>query len=154
LEISSLFFPQRIDIGETTSTTVSEMQETSFQNAVQNPLHVLTYGCETWSLSLRDEPTSRAFERWVLMRIFGPKRDEVDLTGGFRKMHNEDIYTNLYYSPNILMKIKTKRLGLSGPVRCMGEMRDAYKMVVGKPEGKRPLGRPWLRLNDNFEIYP
>jgi hypothetical protein len=69
----------------------------------QNNLPVVLYGCETWSLTLREERGLRVFENRVLRRIFGPKRDEV--TGGWRKLHNEEFH-NLYTSPSIIRMIK------------------------------------------------
>jgi hypothetical protein len=74
----------------------------------------------------------------VLRKIFVPKRYE--MTGGWRKLQNEKLH-NLYYSPNIIRMIKSRRMVWEGYVECMGEMRNAYKILVGKPEGKRPLGR-------------
>jgi hypothetical protein len=81
----------------------------------------------------------RVFENRVLRRIFGPKRDEV--TGGFRKLHNEELH-NLYSSPSIIRMIKSMRMRWAGHVAWMGEERNAYRILVGKPEGKRPLERP------------
>jgi hypothetical protein len=99
-------------------------------------LPVVLYGCETWSLTLRKEHRLRVFES---RRIFGPRRDEV--TGYWRKPHNEELH-NLYSSPNIIRMIKSRRMRLAGHVGRMGETRNAYRILVGKPEGKRPLGRP------------
>jgi hypothetical protein len=76
----------------------------------------------------------RVFENRVLRRIFGPKRDEV--TGDRRKLHNEELH-NLYSSPNIIDMIKPRRMRWSGHVARMGEKRNAYMILVGKPEGKR-----------------
>jgi hypothetical protein len=81
------------------------------------------------------------FENRVQRRIFGPKRDEV--TGNWRKLHNEEFH-NLYSSPNIIRMIKSRRMRWAGHVARMGETRKAYWTLVGKPEGKRPLGRPDL----------
>jgi hypothetical protein len=78
------------------------------------------------------------FENRVLRRIFGPRRDEV--TGDWRKLHNEELH-NLYSSPNILRMIKSRRMRWAWNVARMGETRNAYRISVGKPEGKRPLGR-------------
>jgi hypothetical protein len=75
----------------------------------------------------------------VLRRIFGPKRDEV--TGDWRKLHNEELH-NLYSSPNILRMIKSRRMRWAGHVARMGETRNAYGRLVGKPEGNRSPGRP------------
>jgi hypothetical protein len=85
----------------------------------------------------------------VLRRIFGPKRDEV--TGEWRKLHNEALH-NLYSSPNIIRMIKSRRMRWVGHVVRMGEKRNAYTILVGKPEGRRPLGRPRRRWVDNIKI--
>jgi hypothetical protein len=82
----------------------------------------------------------------VLRRIFGPKRDEV--TGGWRKLHNEELH-NSYSSSNIISIIKSRCMRWSGYVARIGENRNAYRFLVGKPEGKRPLGRPRRRWEDN-----
>jgi hypothetical protein len=79
------------------------------------------------------------FENRVLRRIFGPKRDEV--TGEWRKLHSEELH-NLYSSPDIIRQIKSRQMRWAGHVARMGEERKLYKVLVGKPEGKRPLGRP------------
>ena len=96
--------------------------------------------CETWSLTLKEERKLRVSENRVLMRIFGPKRNEV--IGERRKLHNEELY-DLYSSPNIVRVIfvKWRRMTCAGHV-CMGEWRGVYRVSVGKPEGKRPLRRP------------
>jgi hypothetical protein len=96
-------------------------------------LPVVLYGCESWLLTLR----LRVFENKVL-RIFGPKGDEV--TGEWRRLHKKELYA-LYSSPNIHV-IKATRLRWAGHVAHMGESRGAYRALVGKPEGRRPLGRP------------
>jgi hypothetical protein len=101
--------------------------------------HLVLYGCETWSLTLREEHRLRVFENRVLRRIFGPKRDEV--TGGWGKLHNEELH-NLYSSPSIIRMIKSRRMRWAGQVTRMGETRNAYSILVRKPKGKRPLGRP------------
>jgi len=105
-------------------------------------LPVVLYGCETWSLTLREERRLRVFESRVLKRIFGPKRDEV--TGDWRKLHNEEL-NDLYSSPNIVRVIKSRRMRFAGHVARMEEGRAVYRVLVGKPEGKRPLGRPRRR---------
>jgi hypothetical protein len=79
------------------------------------------------------------FENRVLRRIFGPKRDEV--TGEWRKLRNEELH-DLYSSPSIIRIIKARRMRWAGHVARMGEKRNAYRLLVGKPEGKRPLRRP------------
>ena len=103
---------------------------------------VVWYGCETWSLTLRDKHRLKVFENRVLRRIFGPKRYEV--TGEWRKLHNEEL-NDLYSSPNIVRVIKSGRMGWAGHVARMGKGRGAYRLLVGKPGGKRPLGRPRRR---------
>jgi hypothetical protein len=85
----------------------------------------------------------------VLRRIFGPKRDEV--TGEWRKLHNEEL-RDLYSSPSIIRIIKWRRIGWAGHVAQMGEKRHAYRLLVGKPEGKRPLGRPNRMWVDNIRM--
>jgi hypothetical protein len=91
----------------------------------------------------------RVFENMVLRRIFGPRRDEV--TGEWRKLHNEELIV-LYSSPNIVRVIKSRRMRWAGHVARMGEERGAYRLLVGKPEGKRPLGRPRRRWVDNIRM--
>jgi hypothetical protein len=89
------------------------------------------------------------FENRVLGRIFGPKRDEV--MGGWRKLHNEELH-NLYSSPSIIRIIKSGRMRWAGNVARMGQKRNVYRLSVGKPEGKRPLGRPRRRWTDNIKM--
>jgi hypothetical protein len=105
-------------------------------------LPVVLYGCETWSLTLREEHRLGVFENRVLRRIFGPKRDEV--TGEWRKMHNEEL-RDLYSSQSIVRMIKSRRMRWAGHEARMGEKRNAYRLLAEKPEGKRPLGRPRRR---------
>jgi hypothetical protein len=112
-------------------------------------LPVVLCGCETWSLTLREEHRLRVFENRVLKIIFGPKRDEV--TGEWRKLHNEELHI-LYSSPNIIRQIKSRRMKWVGHVARMGEERNVYKVLVGKPEGKRPLGRLSRRWEDGMRI--
>jgi hypothetical protein len=88
---------------------------------------------------LREEHRLRVFENRVLRRIFGLKRDEV--TGGWRKLHNEELHS-LYSSPSIIRMIESRRMRWAGHVARMGRRWNAYSILVGKPEGKRPLGRP------------
>jgi hypothetical protein len=85
----------------------------------------------------------------VLRRIFGPKRDRV--TGGWRKLHNEELH-NLYSSPSIIRIIKLKRMRWAGHVTRMREKRNVYRLFVGKPEGKKPLGTPRRRWKDNIKM--
>jgi hypothetical protein len=105
-------------------------------------LPVVLYGCETWFLTLREEHRLRVFENRVLRRIFGPKRGEVP--GEWRKLRNENL-RDLYSSPSIIRIIKSRRMGWAGHVTRMGKKRDACRLLEGKPEGKRPLGRPRRR---------
>ena len=112
-------------------------------------LPVVFYGCETWSLTLREERKLRVFENMVLRRIFGPRRDEV--TGEWRRLHNEKL-NDLYSSPNIVRVIKSRRMRWAGHVARMGEEKGVYRILVGKPEGKRPLGRPRRRWVDNIRM--
>jgi len=112
-------------------------------------LPVVLYGCETWSLTLREERKLRVFENVVSRRIFGPRRDEV--TGEWRRLHNEEL-NDLYSSPNIVRVIKSRRMRWAGHVARMGEGRGVYRVLVGKPEGKRPLGRPRWRWVDNIRM--
>jgi hypothetical protein len=113
-------------------------------------LPFVLYRCESWSLRLREEHRLRVFENRVLRRIFGPKRDEV--TREWRKLHNEELY-NLYPSPDIIRQVKSRRMRCAGHVARMGEERKVYKILVGKPEGKRPLGRPRRRWEDGIRMY-
>ena len=85
----------------------------------------------------------------VLRRIFGPRRDEV--TGEWRRLHNVQL-NDLYCSPNILRVIKSRRMRWAVHVVSMGEERGAYRVLVGKPEGKRPLGRPRRRWLGNIRM--
>ena len=112
-------------------------------------LPVVLYGCETWSLTLREERKLRVFENMVLRRIFGPSRDEVN--GEWRRLHNEKL-NDLYSSPNIVRVIKSRRIRWAGHVAHMGEERGAYRVFVGKPEGRRSMGRPRLRWVDNLRM--
>jgi hypothetical protein len=105
-------------------------------------------GCETWSLTLREEHRLRVFENRVLTRIFGPRRDEV--TGDWRKLHNEELH-NLYSSPHIIRMIKSRRMRWAGYVARMVAGRNAYRILVGKSEGKRPQGRLRRRWVDSIK---
>jgi hypothetical protein len=112
-------------------------------------LPIVLYGCETWSLTLREEHRLRVIENRVLRRIFGPKREEV--TGEWRKLHSEELH-NLYSSPDIIRQVKSRRMRWTGYIVRMGEDRKVYKVLVGKPEGKRPLVRPRPRWEDGIRI--
>jgi hypothetical protein len=96
---------------------------------------------------LREERRLRVFENRVLRRVFWPKRDEV--TGEWRKLHNEEL-NDLYSLPNIVRVVKSRRW--AGHVARMGEERGVHRVLVGKPEGKRPLGRPRRRWEDNIKM--
>jgi hypothetical protein len=111
-------------------------------------LPVVLYGCEIWSLTLREKHRFKVFENRVLRKISGSKKDEV--TGEWRKLHNAEL-KNLYCSPNIARVTKSCRLRWVGHVARVGEWRSVYRILVGKPEGKRPLGRPRLRWKDNIK---
>jgi hypothetical protein len=119
-----------------------------FQVATQNTkirvcrtiiLPVVLYGCETWSLTLREEQRLRVFENRMLRRTFGPKRDEA--TGEWRKLHNEKL-NDLYSSPSIIWVINARRLRWAGYVARMGEKRGAYRILMGRPEEGGHLGDP------------
>jgi hypothetical protein len=112
-------------------------------------LPVVLYGCETWSLTLRGEHRLRVFENRALKIIFVPKRDEV--MGERRKLHSEELH-NLYSSPDIIRQIKSRRMRWAEHVARMGEERKVYKVLVGKPEGKRPLRRPRRRWEDMIRM--
>ena len=100
------------------------------------------FWCETSSLTLREKRKLRVSENRVLRRIFGPKRDEV--TGEWRKLHNGEL-RDLYSSPLIIRVIKSRIMRWTWHVARMGERRGAYRVLVGKYERKRPLGRPSRR---------
>jgi hypothetical protein len=102
-------------------------------------------------LTLREERRLRVFGNRVLRRVFGPKRDKV--TGGWRKLHNDGL-NDLYSLPKIMQVVKSRRMIWAGHVARMGEERGVHRVLVGKPEGKRPLGRPRYRWEDNIKIDP
>ena len=110
---------------------------------------VVLYGCETWSLTLREEHRLRLFENKVLRKIFGGKRDEI--TGEWRKLHNSELHA-LYSSPNIIRSLKSRRLRWAGHVARMELSRNAYRVLLKKPERKRTLGRPRRRWEDNIKM--
>jgi hypothetical protein len=112
-------------------------------------LPVVLYGCETLSLTVREEHELRVFENMILRIIFGPKRDGV--TRGWIKLHNEELH-NLYFSPSIIRIIKWRRIRWAGHLARMGEKRNLHRLLVRKPEGKRPLGRPRRRWTDNIKM--
>jgi hypothetical protein len=91
------------------------------------------------------------FKNRVIRRIFGPKRNEV--TGEWRKLHNEELHI-LYSSPNIISQIKSRGMRWVGHVARMGEEREMCKVLVGKPKGRKPLGRPRRRWEDGIRMDP
>jgi hypothetical protein len=111
-------------------------------------LPVVLYGCETWSLTLREEHGLGIFENRVLRRMFGPKREE---DGSWRKLHNDELHS-LYSSPNIVRVTKSRRMMGAGHVTRMEEGRGVVRFFVGRPEGKRLLGRPRRRWEDNIKV--
>jgi len=98
---------------------------------------------------LQEERKLMVFEHMVLRRIFGPRRDEV--TGEWRRLHNEEL-NDLYSSPNNVQVIKSRRMRWAGHMAHMGEERGVYRVLVGKPEGRRPLGRPRHGWADNIRM--
>jgi hypothetical protein len=107
------------------------------------------YACETSSLTLREECRLRVFENRVLRRVFRPKRDEV--TGEWRKLHNKEL-NDLYSLPNIVWVVKSGQMRWARHVARMGEDIGVHRVLVGKPEGKRPLGRPRRRWEDKSKM--
>jgi hypothetical protein len=98
---------------------------------------------------VREVHRLRVFENRVLRRIFGPKRDKV--TGEWRKLRNEEL-NDLYSLPTIIRVIESRRMRWAGHVARMGEGRGAYRILVGRPEGRKPLGRPRSRWGDNIKM--
>jgi hypothetical protein len=127
------------------SRLISKNLKIKIHNTVILP--VVLYGCETWSFTLGEEHRLRVFENRVLRRIFGPKREE---DGSWRKLHNE--LHNLYSSSNIVRVIKSRKVRLAGHVACMGEGRGVNRVLVGKPEGKRPPATPRRKWEDNIKM--
>jgi len=110
---------------------------------------VVLYGCETWLLRLGEEYRLRVSENRVLRKYLNLRGDKV--AGEWRRLHNEEL-NDLYCSPNVMRVINLRRIRWAGHVACMGEMRGVYRVLVGKPEGRRPLGRPKLRWEDNIKV--
>jgi hypothetical protein len=109
----------------------------------------LLYGCETWFLTLREEHKMRVSENMVLRKIFGAKRDKV--TGEGRRLCDGQL-NDLYCSPNIIWVMKSRIMRWAGHVARMRDRRCAYKILVGRPDGKRPFGRPMHRREDNLKL--
>jgi hypothetical protein len=107
------------------------------------------YGRETWSLTLKEKHGLKAFENRVLRRIFRSKRDE--RIKSWRKLHNEDL-RKFYSSPNIIRMIKSRKMRWAWHVARMGAKRNACRVLVGKPERMRPLGRPRRWWEDNIKM--
>jgi hypothetical protein len=101
-------------------------------------LAIILYGCETWSFTSREEGMLRVFANPVVRKICGPKRGE--LTEELRRPHNEELY-DLYCSPNIIRLIKSRSMRWAGHVVGKRERRDAYRVLVGRPEGTRSRGK-------------
>jgi hypothetical protein len=97
---------------------------------------------------LGEEHRLRVFENKVLRRIFGPKREE---DGSWRKLHNDELH-DLNSSPNIVRVIKSRKMRWAGHVARMGEGRGVYRVLVGRPEDKRPLGRRRRKWEDNIKM--
>src|SRR5215510_5597785 len=101
------------------------------------------------NITMREERRLRVFENRVLRGVFGPKRDEV--TGEWRKLHNEEL-NDLYSLSNIVRVVKSRRMRWVGHVVCMGEERGVHRVLVGEPEGNRPLERPRRRRENNIKM--
>jgi hypothetical protein len=112
-------------------------------------LPVILYGSRTWSLTLREERRLRVFENRVLRRIFRPKR--VEVTGEWRKLQSKELH-NLYSSPDIIRQIKSRRMRWAVHVARMGWGRNLYRVLMGKPEGKKLIGRPRRRWEDGIKM--
>jgi hypothetical protein len=108
-------------------------------------LPVVIYGCENWSLALREEHRLRVFENRGLS-VLGPERKE---DGSWRKLHNDELHS-LYSSPNIVRVLKSRRMRWAGHVARVVEGRGMYGVWIERPKGKRPLGRPRYRWEDNI----
>ena len=148
--VSLRFVPSKQSVMYTTTTTTTinffNLNIATIYGTIILP--VVLYGCETWSLTLRVGRRLKVFENRVLRKIFGHKRDEV--RGEWRKLHEE--FNDLYCSPHIVRVIKSRRMRWAGHVARMGERRGTHRVLVGKPEGKRPLERPRRRWEDNINM--
>jgi hypothetical protein len=108
---------------------------------------IVLYGCETWSLTFGEEHRLRVFENRAL-RKFGPKREE---DGSWRKLHSDELH-DLYSSPNVVRVIKSTLMRWAGHAARMGEGRGVYRVLVLRPEGKRPLGSSRRMWEDNIKM--
>ena len=109
----------------------------------------MSYGCETWSLTLREEHRLRVFQNRAPREIFRPETDAV--TGEWRKLRNEAL-SDMYSTLNIIRVIKSRGMRWTGHVSRMGREEVYTRFLVGKHEGKRPLGRPRRRWEDNIKM--
>jgi len=145
------FGPRRDEVtGEWRKLHNEELRDLYFLPNIVRVVIVKLCGTYNYRLFLKYcylESRLRVFENRVLRRVFGPKRDEV--TGEWRKLHNEEP-RDLYSLPNIVRVVKSRRW--AGHVAHMGEGRGVHRVLVGKPEGKRPLGRPRRRWEDNIKM--
>jgi hypothetical protein len=138
-EIEKIIFGKRfISFCSETFVFSSSIQKPKFKMNEIIARPILLFGCETWSLTLREDHRLRVFENRVLRRIFGPKRDEV--TGGRRLLHRSNFVTCT--SRKILSVTKARRISWVRHVTRKGETRIAYKILTGKTEGKRLFERP------------
>jgi hypothetical protein len=112
-------------------------------------LPVVLYRCETWSLTVREENRLRTFENRLLRRRFGLKRDK--MAGGWIKLHNEEL-RDLYSLPSIIRMVKSRRMRWAGNVARMGKKRNACRLLMGKPDGKRLLRRSRRRWVENIKM--
>jgi hypothetical protein len=112
-------------------------------------LPVVLYGCETWSLALREEYRLRVFGNRELMRIFGSRRDEILESWG--KLQNYK-YHNLYFLKGTIRSVKSRRIRWPGHVECMGEKKNAYRLLVQKPEATNPLRMPRCMRVDKIKM--
>jgi hypothetical protein len=125
-----------------------------FSNYIQSQISLLPTNIKvkiykTWSLILRKEHKLRVFENRFLRRICGSKRDEVK--GEWRKLHSEKFHI-LYLSPDIIRQVKSRRMRWARRVERMGEERNVYRVLVGKPEGTRPFGRPRRKWENGIRM--
>jgi hypothetical protein len=130
------------------SRLISKNLKTKIYKTVILP--IVLYGCETWSLALGEEHGLRflVFENRVLRKIFGPKREE---DGSWRKLHNDELHS-LYSSLNIVRVIKSRRMSWAAHVAHLGEGRGVYRVLVGRLECKKTLGRSRRRWEDNIKM--